>query len=56
MCLDDSHEFATQELFKAVRLFMARNGIAAAVLHDREIFIVIGEKDEFEKQTGIEVK
>lgn len=42
MCLSEAHEFAKQELFKAVRLFMERNKIASAVLKDGDIVIIVG--------------
>lgn len=49
MCLSEAHGFAKQELFMAVRLFMARTSVAGAVLHDDKIFIVIGGREFLEK-------
>lgn len=46
MCYDDAHEFAKQELFKAVRQFMASNRVAAAVLEDNDIVVIVGERDQ----------
>lgn len=46
MCYDDAHEFAKQELFKAVRQFMASNRVAAAVLEDNDIVVIVGGRDQ----------